>query len=185
MFNKHLLQFLWIPVCGLLTLLCLLLTVLGAVSGPTSALEVREEIHISSSPKTGAEVPVYICQLTGELFNPTGKDVALDTLKVSMQGDEGSEYVLYLTDLVVPARRALVLEATWESAAPYDRVTGLRAVNAERTDEEIRTDEGLSPTVLLFGILTLLSLLATLHFVRQRVYIAEEEKALCKAADAE
>lgn len=177
--NKRLLQFLWIPLCALLTVLFLVLTLLEAIPAPASPLELSEQAHVSASLKTGDEQnKVYLCQLSGELFNPTAEEIRLDTVKLRMEDADGEEYTLYLTDLTVRARSSLALKAEWESARPYERITSITAVTPDREALQIRARDGVSPIVLLLVALTLLSALATYHFIRQHRYALEEEKAL-------
>lgn len=177
MFGKKPLQFVWIPLCLLLSVLFLLLTVMALKPVPTSALKITEEFSVSASPKNSdRENPIYICQLTGTLFNPTEEEIVLGEVRFSMKGagDVSEEYVC--KNITVPVRSAHTVFVEWESEKRPDRVIEIRAVDADGNEKDIQNGSRINGLVILFALLTVASILVTVYLFKQRAYAAEEER---------
>ena len=171
-----------LPLVGLvlsaaLALLFLYLTVAELIPPPTSALEVSEAFAVSASQKTAdKENPVYVCQLRGTLFNPTAETISYTEITVRIDAPGGGATSVTL-DATVPARDTQEIFLEWESATPYDRVTGILAKESDGSVTEIRAADGIGWIPVCYGVLTLLCALLTVYFVKQQLYAAEEGRA--------
>ena len=183
MLNKKALQFVWIPLSGVLALICLCMAVLQLFPAPTGEVQIREPFSVSSSRvNSDKSSPVYVCQLTGILFNPTGEDVTYTEIRVQMDAPGGAKTSVTV-EATIPARSVREIFSEWESSVPYDRVTRVSVTEADGRVLELRIDGAFPTALLVYGILTLVFGTLCAYFVRQRMYVAEEERARRAAAE--
>lgn len=180
---KKILPIAGLVLCAALALLFLTLGVLELIPAPTSTLTVEETFAVSSSKKTAdKEQPVYVCQLTGTLFNPTSEELTVELiLRVDSPGGAHTSVTNIASS--IPARASREILHEWESTVPYDRVTEISVRDKYGNVTELRNREGIGLSPAIFGVLMLLFGLLAAYCGKQMLYAAEETRALRAATD--
>ena len=163
---------------GVLVLFFAVLSVLSVVPEKNeTGLSVSETLTVSYS-KQAKDSGVYIHQLSGRIFNDSGKAVTLRSLEVLLEGKDGEERTVIVAEgdrLLPRTEQEIFLE--WSETSAYDHVRRIRAVtDAGEGILPNGTGSGVSAGTVLFGFLTLLCVGILLWSIRQYRYGLEEAK---------
>lgn len=146
-----------IGVFAVLVVLFALLCALELIPKNQSGLTVKEVFQVSSGSLSPFDAPTkeYTCHVRGRVDNPTDRDVRVELLCLTVEG-EGKEKTVELEGFLLPARSFREINETFEDTVNYDTVKTV-SVTVEGTAETLanRTSNFAISGVLLFGIVGL------------------------------
>lgn len=173
----HLGQNLLIAGLTLLALLFALLSVLAVLPAETD-VEIREAIHVSSSPLSADESSVYLVSVTGTLRNTTSREITVERLTVPVEngsfvGKQTKELVR--EGIVIPPFGQISLSVTGEGLADYRYVGEVTAVwDGEEHFLRNPAEKELSSAILPV-LLTVISVFFLIRACKVRYYMAQED----------
>ncbi len=176
--KKTIFRILAIAVCGLLLLFFAVLFVLSMIPKKNeTGLLVSERLTVTYSEQA-KDSGTYIHQLSGRIFNDSGKTVAIRSVEVSVTGKDGERSVIAVENVALLPRTEQEIFLEWTDVSAYDHVRQIRAVTD--TGEEFLPNGtgngGISAGTIGCGFLMLLFGVLLLWNIRQYRYGLEEEK---------
>lgn len=142
-----------IGIFAVLVVLFALLCVLELIPQKQSGLTVKEVFQVSSGSLSPFDAPTkeYTCHLRGRIDNPTDRDVRVEMLRVTVEG-EGKEKTVELAGFLLPARSSREINESFADAVNYDTVKAV-SVTVEGKAETLanRTSGFAISGVLIFG----------------------------------
>ena len=177
--KKNLLQFLFLPLAGLLTLALLALTVLSCIPQKEATLRETEDVTVSSSVKTVlGDNANYACLVTGRLFNTSNETLRISCLRILMEDEGGVEVKIQTKGYILPSRASINLLERLEHPTSINRVRSVTILYEDGTTEEIplKANQSSPFRPVLLGALTLAAGGLVAFLVTQTVYAAEEER---------
>ena len=174
--KNHLLQNLKILILGILTLACLVVTVISAIPEKEADLIMQEPFLVSSS-QILANSNQYSTQITGVIKNTTDKPIAVQDVLVKIS-DGKTEEVISLGGITLPPRTPWSYLDKWESAGNFNRVLSIHAVVG---GEELAVSNATSSmsisgvTVIALLVGAIFGFLLT-HACKIRYYMMQEDQ---------
>ena len=174
--KNHLLQNLKILALGILTLACLIVTVISAIPEKEADLIMQEPFLVSSS-QILANSDQYSTQITGVIKNTTGKPIVLQDVLVKIS-DGKTEVVKSLGGVTLPPRTTWSYLDKWESAGNFNRVQSIQAVVG---GEEVAVSNATSAVAFkgstVIGLVACVGLgLLLTHACKIRYYMMQEDQ---------
>ncbi len=171
---KHIGHNLAILLCGLLELALVVFLILSMIpTPPPLGVEVDETVQVSCSELENGQ---YLLQLRGRLVNRGEEAVEFDTLRVTVSDGKARKTIEQELPTLSP-RVPYDLFAELEVPVFYDRVDALTVV---LDGEELPLSNGnggiFSVSTLLCAFLVVADAFVLIHFIKQRYYLAQEER---------
>ena len=125
-------QFIIIALLGIGTLFSLVVSVLAMIPVNT-AVEIREEIKVSSSAVSAGENTAYVTEVSGAIRNTTDRDLVVARLEVPTESSgNGKGPVVIFENITIPARGTVTIAKTETGTVDCQRVGNIVAtVGAE------------------------------------------------------
>lgn len=183
----HLGQNLLIAGLALLTLFFALLSVLAVLPAETD-VEIRETVHVSSSPLSADASSVYLVSVTGALRNTTNREITVERLTVPVEngsfvGKQTRELVQ--EGIVIPPFGQVSLSVTGEGLADYRYVGEVTAVwDGEEHFLRNPAEKELSSAILPV-LLTVIAVFFLIRACKVRYYMAQEDGMAHGLSDAD
>ncbi len=170
---KHIGHNLAILLCGLLELALIVLLILSVIPATPLGIEVDETVEVSCSRLEDGQ---YLLQIGGRLINRADVTAQPQALRVTVSDGNTSEMlVLDLPEL--SPRVPYDIFAEVKAACAYDRVEGLQILTSEGAMSLSNANDGFfNFSTLLCAFLAVADALVLIHFIKQRYYLAEEER---------
>ena len=167
-----------IAVFGLLSLMLAVLTVLSLLPASNEGIEVSQPITVSSSSLSpiGAEVKDYHTQVGGTLFNPTGENIAVESVQVRVS-DGKNEKTVTVEGFTLPARNSYEIMTEFEGQIAYDRVVEVSLTCNGRADvlqNQTASSVGISGIAVFYLLLLAGTAFLTVRAVKIRYYLHQE-----------
>ncbi len=167
-----------IGICAALTVLFAVLCVLELIPAESSGLATKEKFEVSSASLTPAGSPEkhYTCLLMGVLKNPTDKEIRVDALRVSVEGED-RERILELPGFVLPARTSRDVSYTFEDTVCYDDVKSILVTSGaaeERIPNRKETAVAISGSLIFSLIGLAVSVLLLIDSCKRFGYLRQE-----------
>ena len=167
-----------IGICAALAVLFAVLCVLELIPTDSSGIVTKEKFQVSSASLTSVDSPEkhYTCLLMGALDNPTDKEIRVDALCVSVEGEE-TEKIIELPGFILPARTSREVTYSFEDTVCYDSVKSIRVMLGD-AEERISNRESTAAALsgaLIFSLVGLaVSLLLLIDSCKRFRYLRQE-----------
>lgn len=174
------LQTVWIVVWGILALALAFLLVLELVTEMGGEdITVNEQVTVASA-LVSSDNQIHSNLVSGRIANRSGKGVTLESLRVTVRGRDGTERIVRVEQIVIPARSVYILDQRFDSGTYFETVERVEIT----VDGETRTLDNISENERsLFGGATLLyaALLVPVVWLlvrasKKRYYLFQESK---------
>lgn len=167
-----------IAVFGLLSLMLAVFTVLELLPARNEGVEVSQPITASSSSLSpvGAEIKDYHTLVGGTLFNPTGENIAVESVRVKVS-DGKNEKTVEVEGFILPARTSHEIMTEFEGQIPYDRVVEVSMTCNGREDvlsNQTASSIGISGVAVFYLLLLVGTAFLTVRAAKIRYYLHQE-----------
>lgn len=174
--KNHIWQNVKILLLGILTLTCLIVTVISAIPEKEDNLIMQEPFWVSSS-QILAYSNQYSTQITGVIKNTTGQPINISEVQVTISDGKTRE-VISLEGVSLPPRTTRSYLEQWESTGNFNRVVSIHAIVGEEEILVSNLNES-SPvkgiTVVALLVCAGFALLLT-HACKIRYYMMQEDQ---------
>ena len=182
--KKYIWHNLLVLLCGVLSLVFLVLTVVAVFSTQTNeGIAIKEAFDISSAP-LDSDGRQFTSQLSGYLINHENEKAEVERIIVVVGTGREREEV-ELEGLTLHPRLAEEIRHEWRTSFDFDRVHSVTVVvDGERRLLANSTAEWeFNPDIIVYAILCALSCFGTIFAFKKRYYRYQEDLIVARAEE--